>query len=122
MFYRILRVIAVMIICLAFIIPGVTYVALSLTPVQNRIARECERQLSELLQCKVSVGTLGIVPFNRVVLRDVAVESAPGDTVLTARRIGAGVRMWSLVTDDPITVNYVEIVGMDARLWRLEPG
>jgi len=105
---------------MAVVVPAVTYVALSLTPVQNRIARECERRLSELLDCKVTVGSLGIIPFNRVVLRNVVVETVPGDTLLTARRLGAGVRLWSLVSDDPMTVNYLELVGMDARLWKLD--
>ena len=114
--YRVLRFVAVIAICLAVVVPAVTYVALSVTPVQNRIARECERRLSELLDCRVSVGGLGIVPFNRVVLRDVVVETAPGDTVLTARRLGAGVRLWSLVSDEPVTVNYVELTGMNLRL------
>ncbi len=120
--YRVLRFFVVIAICLAVVVPAVTYVALSVTPVQQRIARQCERSLSELLHCRVSIGGLGIVPFNRVVLRDVVVETAPGDTVLTARRLGAGVRLWSLVSDDPVTVNYVELTGMDARLEKASPG
>ena len=103
-----MRLCAVALITLAVIVPAVTYVALSLTPVQRRIASECEKRLSELLDSQVKIGSLGIVPFSRVILRDVAVVTAPGDTALTARRLGAGVRMWSLFTDDPITINYVE--------------
>lgn len=116
--YRVLRFLAVIILCVAVVLPAITYVGLSLTPVQRRIADRCEVELSRLLGIEVTIGGLGIIPFNRVVLRDVAVTTAPGDTALKVRQMGAGVRLWSLVTDDPMTVTYVELIGMDARLHR----
>ena len=39
MLYRIVRLIAVALLALAVVVPAVTYVALSVTPVQRRIAR-----------------------------------------------------------------------------------
>ncbi len=118
MIYRILRFLLVVVICLAVASPVVLYVALSLPSVQSRVARQCEAELSQLLGCRVTVGDLGIVPFNRAVLRNVVLETAPGDTALTVRRLGAGIRLMSLLDSDPVTVNYVELVGMDARLSR----
>lgn len=100
------------------VVPALTYVALSLTGVQRRVADRMETELSRLLGCEVKVGSLGIVPFNRVSLRNVSVITAPGDTALTVRRLGAGVRLGSLLSDGPLTVNYLELIGMDARLWR----
>lgn len=116
--YRILRSLLIVAICVAVVSPLVLYVALSLPSVQSRVARQCETSLSQLLGCEVAVGDLGIVPFNRVVLRNVAVVTAPGDTALTVRRLGAGIRLMSLFGDEPLTINYVELVGMDARLRR----
>lgn len=116
--YRILRSVVVALLCLCVVSPAVIFVALSLPGVQGRIARVCEKELSGLLGCEVTVGDLGIIPFNRVVLRNVTVVTAPGDTALTVRRLGAGVRIGSLLGDGPFTVNYVEINGMRARLWR----
>ncbi len=120
--YRILRslVVALLLLCVAS--PMILYVALSLSGVQGRIARVCEQELSTLLGCEVKVGGLGIVPFNRVVLRNVAVITAPADTALTVHRLGAGVRLVSLLTDDPVTIDYVELNGMDARLHRDSAG
>ena len=69
MLYRIVRLIAVALLALAVVVPAVTYVALSVTPVQRRIARIAERELSKALSVKVEIGSLGIVPFNRAVLR-----------------------------------------------------
>ena len=116
--YRVLRSVLVSAICLLVLVPGLLFVALSVSPVQRRIASVCEKELSSLLDCRVTVGGLGIVPFNRVVLRNVSVETTPGDTALTVRRLGAGVRLFSLISDDPITVNYVELNGLDLRLMR----
>ena len=73
--YRVLRFFAVIVLCLLVVVPAVTYVALSLTSVQRDIALRCEKELSGLLDCRVTIGSLGIVPFNRVVLRNVAVEN-----------------------------------------------
>ncbi len=116
--YRVLRFFAVIVLCLLVVVPAVTYVALSLTSVQRDIALRCEKELSGLLDCRVTIGSLGIVPFNRVVLRNVAVETAPGDTALTVRRLGAGVQLLSVLSGGPVVVDYVELIGMDARLSR----
>ena len=92
--YRLLRVLLVTVIMLVAVVPAALYVALSLDGVQRRIADEAEKQLSELLDARVTIGRLGIMPFNRVILRDVTVETAPGDTALTADRLGVGVAGW----------------------------
>lgn len=86
--YRLLRTIAVTAIILVAVVPAVLYVALSLTGVQRRIADTLETELSALLDARVTIGDLGVMPFNRVILRDVTVETAPGDTALTVRRLG----------------------------------
>lgn len=123
MLYRIVRLIAVALLALAVVVPAVTYVALSVTPVQRRIARIAERELSKALNAKVEIGSLGIVPFNRAVLREVVITDRTGaDTILTARRLGAGIRIGSLLSDDPLTITHVELIGMDARIHRASPG
>ena len=57
MLYRIVRLIAVALLALAVVVPAVTYVALSVTPVQRRIARIAERELSKALNAKVEIGS-----------------------------------------------------------------
>lgn len=116
--YRLLRTILVTAIILVAVVPAVLYVALSLSGVQRRVADTLEKELSGLLDAKVTIGGLGIIPFNRVILRDVAVETAPGDTALTVRRLGAGVSWWDGLTSDTWRVDYVQMVGLDARLRR----
>lgn len=116
--YRLLRTIVVTALILAAVVPAVLYVALSLTGVQRSIADTLESELSALLDARVTIGDLGVMPFNRVILRDVTVETAPGDTALTVSRLGAGVSIWDGLTSDTWRVDYVQLVGMDARLRR----
>lgn len=116
--YRLLRMIFVTAIILVAVVPAVLYVALSLSGVQRQIADSVEEELSELLDAKVTIGDLGIIPFNRVILRNVSVETAPGDTALVVNRLGAGVSLWSGLVTDVWRVDYLELIGMDARLKR----
>jgi hypothetical protein len=116
--YRFLRTVIVTAIILVAVVPAILYVALSLSGVQRRIADTLEKELTELLDAKVSIGDLGIIPFNRVVLRNVAVETAPGDTALVVNRLGAGVSLLSGLIGDTWRVDYVELIGMDARIRR----
>ena len=116
--YRILRTILVTALILAAVIPAVLYVALSLTGVQRRVADRLETELSALLDARVSIGDLGVMPFNRVILRDVVLETAPGDTALTVSRLGAGVSLFDGLLSDTWRVDYVQLIGLDARLRR----
>ncbi len=116
--YRILRTILVTALILAAVIPAVLYVALSLTGVQRRVADRLETELSALLDARVTIGDLGVMPFNRVILRDVVLETAPGDTALTVSRLGAGVSLFDGLLSDTWRVDYVQLIGLDARLRR----
>jgi hypothetical protein len=116
--YRLLRTIIVSAIILVAVVPAILFVALSISGVQRRIADTLEKELSELIDAKVTIGDLGILPFNRVILRDVAVETAPGDTALVVNRLGAGVSLLSGLIGDTWRVDYVELIGMDARIRR----
>lgn len=100
------------------VLPSVLYVALSLSGVQRRVADQLETELSLLLDARVTIGDLGVMPFNRVILRDVAIETAPGDTALTVSRLGAGVSLWNAITTNAWRVDYVQVIGLDARLRR----
>lgn len=116
--YRILRFILVSALCLIVVVPGIVFVALSLSGVQRQIADVCESELTKLLDSRVTVGDLGIVPFNRVILRNVTIEPVPGDTAITVKRIGAGVRLFSLLSGGSLIVDYVGINGLKASVWR----
>lgn len=118
--YKIIRAILVTTVLLAVIVPATLYVVLSLPGVQNAIRTRTENLLSEKLGADVTVGDLGIMPFNRAILRDVSVVSS-GDTLLTVDRLGAGINLYELLMKRRVTVNYAEIRGFDGRLTRESP-
>ncbi|MDE7141614.1 MAG: hypothetical protein K2O33_01805, partial [Muribaculaceae bacterium] len=119
--YKVFRSLLVTAIIMVFVVPAALYVALSLSGVQRRVADQAERELSKLLDAEVTVGSLNIIPFNRVVLRDVAVVTAPGDTALYARTVGAGVDLFGALRSDTWTINYVAVIGLRGRLHRATP-
>lgn len=120
--YRILRAVVVTALILIVVVPALLFVGLSLPSVQEAIRGRTERELTTLLGCKVEIGSLGIMPFNRVVLRQVSLTNAPGDTIAKVDRLGAGVDLYSLLTHNDIIINYAEIIGLDARVGRPTPG
>ncbi|MDE7148396.1 MAG: hypothetical protein K2O20_08440, partial [Duncaniella sp.] len=75
-------------------VPLILYVALSLPSVQGSIARTAEKELTGLLGTEVSVGSVSIAPFNRVVLSDVGVKDPEGETALQIGHLGAGIKLF----------------------------
>jgi hypothetical protein len=118
LFYKILRTILVTLVLLAIVVPTVAYVLLSLPAVQKRIVERGEVELTQLLGVPVEIGRADIAPFNKVVLNDVNIIVAPGDTALKVARLGAGIRLAKLIMHRRIVFSYAEIIGLDARLSR----
>lgn len=106
-------------IVLAIIVPALLYVALSLPWVHNSIREKCEDLLSEKTGVEVTIGDLGIRPFNRATLRNVAMVNE-GDTILLAERVGAGINIFELLRGN-ITIDYAELTGMDLRVHKATP-
>lgn len=115
-FYKIMRALIVTIIMIVITVPCATFVLLSFPGVHERIEKVAEQELSTLLCADVSIGSLSYSPFNRILLRDVAV-SLDNDTVLTAQRLGAGVNLYELVVHNRPVINYIEIIGVDAKVY-----
>ncbi len=116
--YNILRAIAVTSLAIAIIVPIVLYVVLSIGAVQNYIGRIAERELCTLLGAEVKIGNVSLSPFNKVLLQDVSVITAPGDTALQVRRLGGGIVLGKLIVDRRLVFSHAEIIGLDARIWR----
>ena len=121
--YFIIRALVVAAIAIAITVPAVLYVGLSLPPVQQRVSDIARGELSQLLGADVSIGSLTISPFNRLMLRDVAVTCDDGrDTVMKIDRLGSGINLYELAVNRRVTVNYVEIIGLDLKLRRDSAG
>lgn len=115
--YKILRALIVILLAMAVTVPAVVYVGVTLPPVQRGLCRVASAELSGLLGAEVEIGSLSVAPFNRALLRDVSVRLAGEcDTVMSIDRLGAGVNLYELAVNRRVVVNYVELVGLDARL------
>ena len=117
--YKILRALFMVLVTLAIVIPMFLYVALSLPVFQRQLVTVAQRELTQLLGSRVEIGSLSVAPFNRVLLRDIAISDyVSNDTILKVNRLGAGINLYQLVRRGKIIINYAEIVGLDADISR----
>lgn len=117
-FYKILRSVIVTLIIVAFTVPAMLYVALSLPSVQKWLCHKAETELSSLLTVNVDIDYVQISPFNRVSLHGVTVADSLGQPMLRLQRLGAGINFWSYLFRDCVVVDYAEIIGMNADIHR----
>ncbi|MDE7412239.1 MAG: translocation/assembly module TamB domain-containing protein [Muribaculaceae bacterium] len=96
------------------------YVLLSIPPVQNYIRNIAEKELSAFLGGKVIIGKLDIFPFNEVRIKNVDFISPEGEKCITVERIGAGIRLWRLVSERRIEITYAEIIGLNGAVVQKE--
>ena len=115
-FYSIFRVVTVTLLVLFIGVPMLIYVLLSLPFAQNIMCSKAETELSRLLATPVSINSLAVSPFNRVTLRGVVVKDSVGDTIMTVRRLGAGVNPFEALSSDEISIDYAEIVELKLKL------
>lgn len=116
--YKIFRLLIVTLLILAVAIPVGVYVTVSLPPVQRNIKERLESELGNLLATPVHIGDLSIMPFNHASLSDVIIKDNSGDTILSAKKIAAGVDMYNLLIKRKVSVSYVVLRGIDLRLRR----
>lgn len=116
---RIIRYIFTTLIVVCIGIPAVVYLLLSLPYVQNKVRRTAEKELSHLVALPVSIESVGIAPFNRLAIRGVVItDSLCTDTIISLRRLDAGVKLSSLLGKGALTIDYAAIIGAEFRLRR----
>jgi len=57
-----------------------------------------------------------IAPFNRVILTGVNVIDPQGKKVASVEKLGAGIAIWRLITEQKVIITFGEIVGLDAHI------
>lgn len=116
--YKIFRLLIVTALVLAVFLPVCIYVTVSLPPVQERFKSIAAHELSRLLDTDVEIGRLSIMPFNNASLDDVVIKDHDGDTALYAKKIAAGIDLYSLIARRKVCVSYAVMRGIDIRLRR----
>lgn len=116
--YKILRTILVILLVLPLAVPALLYITLSIPGVQTYMGRRAERELTNLLGTKVSIGGVEYSPFTRIVLTDVTVSDPDGLSPLRIGHLGAGVSISESLWNRRPVVTYAEIIDLEAHLWR----
>ncbi|MBQ0114688.1 MAG: translocation/assembly module TamB [Bacteroidales bacterium] len=112
---RFVIVTALVAVVAAFVL---TYVALSIPAVQNKIKEKAEVELSKYLHTNVSIGDVSIMPFNEVVLNDVEIPDQQGGHLISVKTLGAGVSLYNLIKNKRLVFTYGEIIGLKGTIWR----
>lgn len=120
--YKVIRAVIVSLLALLIVVPLTLYIGLSLPSVQEKICSIAETELSKTLGTDVEIGSLSIKPFNQVILNDVCIADSAGAKAAVIERLGAGISLYDLISDQRIVINYAELIGLDAHINRATPG
>ncbi len=112
---------AIAVLLLFVVVYTSLYLILLVPAVQNRIRTVGERELSALIGTKVSIGSISINPLNELTIHDVTLPDKQGRQLAKIDKLGAGVRIYDLVTDGRIVFDYAELVGLDLRVVKDTP-
>ncbi len=116
--YNVLRSVVVTILASLVGLFALAYLLLLLPPVQDKLRHEGEKALGEYLNTTVSIGSVSITPFNQLEAGDVLVNDQQGDSLLTIGKLGAGISLKELITNNRIVITYGEIIGLDGHVTR----
>lgn len=116
--YNTLRTVLVTSLLLVILLFALSYLALSIPSVQDRICHQGEQMLSEYLGTPVSIGRVSVKPFDQVTLNDVFVPDQKGDTLLMVDKLGAGISLYDLVANQRLVFTYAELLGLEGHITR----
>lgn len=119
--YKILRAVLVIVLLGILLAPAALYVFMATPYCQNTVKKIGQDELSRLLGTEVIIGSVSFTPYNKITLRDVLIIDDKNDTAAYIRRLGAGIDLNRLLFDKKISVNYTELIGLDARICKQHP-
>lgn len=114
--YRVLRTVLFSLILTVIGIYALLYVAISLPWVQDKIRQRAEIELSNFLGSDVSIGSVKLKPFDEAVLGDVEIKDLKGRRCVAIEKLGAGINLFLLLSENKIEITYAELLGLDGRV------
>ncbi len=99
-------------------IPVTFYIILSTDWAQERLRQSGEEALYALLGTEVSIGEVNFTPFNRIIIRDVAVVDDYGAQALKITDLEARYELIDLLVDQQFIIDYVAVDSLYAHLYR----
>lgn len=116
--YKITRISALIILALIILVPTVAYIVLSLPGVQNDLRQLAEKELTKLLATEITIERVSITPYNRLTLFNVSINDDNDSCAIKIDRLGVGVNLTKFLTSGDYIVNYVELMGLNADIYR----
>lgn len=119
--YKILRAILATLVALPPVLAVILYILLSLPASQDALRRLAQNKLSELLGTELTIENVDIFPFERIAVSGVTLKDDFGRTAASIADISAGIDVERLILDRRIVVDFVEIDGFEANVYRSSP-
>lgn len=99
----------------------VLYVLISIPHIQNQLRAVSVEALTEVLYVPLSIERVKLSPFSRVELFGTMIPDQQGDTLLYAKKIGAGINYYDLILVNQISLDNIQLFGADVRIKRETP-
>ena len=116
--YNVFRAILFTLLIIAVALPFTIYVALS-TPWGSEILRNtAQTELTKLLGTEVSIGDVEVMPFNRIVISDVAANDDYGSRAAEIHQISARFELMHFIKTRRIVIDYAAIDGLNAKIYK----
>lgn len=96
------------------------YVLLSIPAFTEMVKNRTCQELGLLLGGKVQIDKLNIYPFNEMTVEGLRVYDPEGEKCIEVDKVGAGIRLWKLITEGDIEITYGEIIGLKADIVQQE--
>ena len=96
--FKIFKYITISILTILIIVYAGLYLLLSIPAVQQKIKNISERELSQVLETKLTIKQVQVFPFNKAVLEGLCLYDQKNDTLLYAQKLTAGFSPFALLT------------------------
>ncbi len=106
------------VLVLPIAVPAILYIVLSFSSVQNSIGKRAEKELTNLLGTKVSIGEVSFSPFNRLMLSDVSVNDDSGEEALAIGHLGVGISFGESLWNKRVIITYAELIDLNLKLYK----
>ena len=91
--YKVIRATLFTLLILAVVLPFAVYVALSTPWGREQLRNTAEDELSRLLGTDVTIGEVVVIPFNRLVVRDISANDDYGVKAASIKEVSARFEM-----------------------------
>lgn len=118
--YRVLRSVLFTAIAAVVALYLALYILLSIPPIQDKIKKVAQDELTSFLGGQVTIGKVDIFPFNEVRLKDVSFYTPEKEKCISVGTLGAGIRLSRLLSEGKVEFTYAEILDLDGKVWQKE--